>query len=218
MTILPVNKKSILVMLAALLVVASSAASLAILGGRGFSFMDKVATTVKVGNEEDGKKSSVFKEVAKPIYLAPIQIQFKDKVLDVEEIGVEDGGFLAVPLTWQTAGWYKEGAKPGEEGNVIIDGHYDTNTGAPGAFWELKDLQVGDRVLLTDKLGRVFAYSVNAKSFISITDPERSKVFASGKDRVLTLITCGGVWDYGSNTYSKRLVITAVFDKMEKTW
>jgi len=189
-----------------------------ILSGRGFSFVDGGDDVVRANNNDIVKKASVFKEAAKPIYLSPIKIQFKGKVLEVEEVDVEEGGFLGVPSSWQTAGWYKEGAKPGEDGNVIIDGHYDTNTGAPGAFWELKSLQVGDKVLLTDKLARVFEYSVNNKSFISISDPERQKVFASGKDRVLTLITCGGVWDYASGTYNKRLVITAVFDKMEKSW
>ena len=161
---------------------------------------------------------SVFKEVAKPVYLPPIEVHFKEKTLPVEEINVEEGGFLGVPSSWQTAGWYKDGAKPGEGGNVLIDGHYDTNTGAPGAFWGLKDLRLGDKVLLTDKLGRVFGYSVSTKSYISINDPARSQVFASGKDKILTLITCGGVWDYGSGTYNKRLVITAIFDKMEKSW
>ncbi|MFA5776127.1 MAG: class F sortase [Patescibacteria group bacterium] len=200
-----------------------------VLNGRGFNLIDAIPfglgrnmgggnSIVRDNDRADVKKSSVFKEVIKPVYLSPIKIQFKEKILQVEEINVEEGGFLGVPSSWQTAGWYKEGAKPGEEGNVIIDGHYDTNTGAPGAFWELKDLQVGDKVLLTDKLGRVFTYSVNGKSFISIADPERSKVFASGKDKELTLITCGGVWDYTSGTYNKRLVIAAVFDKMEKSW
>jgi LPXTG-site transpeptidase (sortase) family protein len=161
---------------------------------------------------------SVFKEVAKPIYFPPVLLKFKTKTLSVEAVGVEDGGFLGVPSSWHTAGWYAEGAKPGEEGNVILDGHYDTNTGAPGAFWELKAVQIGDTVVLTDKLGRDFYYQVTSKSFISITDPDRAQVFASGKEKVLTLITCGGMWDYASGTYNKRLVITAVFAKMEKKW
>lgn len=188
----------------------------------GFNLIDVIsrgrATDVGDTSVDHVKTASVFRQVAKPIYLQPIKLQFKEKMLQVEEISVDEGGFLSVPSSWQTAGWYKEGAKAGEEGNVVVDGHYDTNTGAPGAFWELKDLQVGDKVLLTDKLGRVFTYSVNNKSYISISDPERSKVFASGKDKILTLITCGGVWDYASGTYNKRLVITAVFDKMEKSW
>ena len=210
---LQVNK-SVAIITIALVVVVLVIISLIILNGRAFSPIGKVNTAV----EDRVKTVSAFKEVAKPVYLPPIKIQVKEKVLDVEEISVEEGGFLGVPSSWQTAGWYKEGAKPGEEGNVLVDGHYDTNTGAPGAFWGLKDLQVGDKVLLTDKLGRVFEYSVITKSSIGISDPERWQVFASGKDKVLTLITCGGVWDYASHTYNKRLVITAVFVKMEKNW
>lgn len=161
---------------------------------------------------------SVFKKVAQPLYLSPKKLTYKEKTLEVEEIGVEEGGTLGVPASWHTVGWYKDGAKAGEEGNVIIDGHYDTNTGAPGAFWELKNLQVGDKVSLTDSLGRGFDYLVKEKSSISITDPERAQVFESSKARQLTLITCGGVWDYASGTYNKRLVIKAEFDKMEKSW
>ena len=161
---------------------------------------------------------SVFKQEIKPVYLPPNAVTFKEKTLDIEEVGVEEGGFLGVPASWYTAGWYKDSAKAGEQGNIVLDGHYDTNTGAPGAFWELKDLQIGDKVFLTDALGRKFEYAVTQKSYIAITDPERAKVFDSTQVKELTLITCGGVWDYASGTYNKRLVIKAEFDKMEKNW
>lgn len=179
---------------------------------------DGVSGVKKIGGTSKEGSPSVFKAIAKPIFLSPKTITFKEKTLQVEEVGVEEGGILGVPKSWQTTGWYKDGAKPGEEGNVVIDGHYDTNTGAPGAFWELKDLQVGDKVVLTDLLGREFDYKVTEKSSIGITDPDRAKVFSSSKQKELTLITCGGVWDYASGTYNKRLVIKAEFDKMEKAW
>jgi len=164
------------------------------------------------------ENASAFKVASQPLYLFPEKISFLQNTLRVEKIGVEGDGSLAVPGTWYTAGWYEKGAKAGEPGNVVIDGHYDTNTGAPGAFWELKDLQVGDKVSLTDRLGRVFWYTVSNKFLVSINDPERSRIFESGKEKILTLITCGGVWDSGSGTYNKRLVVTADFDKMEKSW
>jgi len=143
---------------------------------------------------------SVFKEVSKPIYMEPIEITFLDTKLKVEPVGVEDG------------------PKAGEEGNIIIDGHYDTATGSPGAFWDLKNLSLGDTVALVDKLGRVYTYVVDNKYFVDITDPKRTEVFKSTTAKTLTLITCGGVWDYASGTYNKRLVVTAHFAKMEKDW
>jgi len=168
--------------------------------------------------QKENSAPSVFKQEIKPIYLPPNTVTFKEKTLDIEEVGVEEGGFLGVPSGWYTAGWYKDSAKAGEQGNIVLDGHYDTNTGAPGAFWELKDLQIGDKVLLTDALGRNFEYAVTQKSYIAITDPERAKVFDSTQAKELTLITCGGVLDYASGTYNKRLVIKAEFAKMEKNW
>jgi len=168
--------------------------------------------------QKENSAPSVFKQEIKPIYLPPKTVTFKEKTLDIEDVGVEEDGFLGVPSGWFTAGWYKDSARAGEQGNIVLDGHYDTNTGAPGAFWELKDLQIGDKVLLTDALGRKFEYAVTQKSYIAITDPERAKVFDSTQAKELTLITCGGVWDYASGTYNKRLVIKAEFDKMEKNW
>jgi len=183
--------------------------------------LTRLGQAVDSTNPEVNKENtapSVFKQEIKPIYLLPKTVTFKEKTLDIEEVGVEEGGFLGVPSGWYTAGWYKDSAKAGEQGNIVLDGHYDTNTGAPGAFWELKDLQIGDKVVLTDALGRNFEYAVTQKSYIATTDPERAKVFDSTQVRELTLITCGGVWDYASGTYNKRLVIKAEFDKMEKNW
>ena len=154
---------------------------------------------------------SVFKEVSKPIYMEPIEITFLDTKLKVEPVGVEGDGTLSVPTSWYTAGWYEDGPKAGEEGNIIIDGHYDTATGSPGAFWDLKNLSLGDTVALVDKLGRVYTYVVDNKYFVDITDPKRTEVFKSTTAKTLTLITCGGVWDYASGTYNKRLVVTAHF-------
>lgn len=210
--------------------------SIKLIGSRGlaFNFGDFFGRNQKLANGKDqnGKKDArsfgadkdkedhqtVFGLENKPIYLPPVAVAFKNKSIKIEEVGVEEGGFLGVPTSWHTAGWYKDGAKAGEEGNVIIDGHYDTNTGSPGAFWELKDLQVGDKVSLTDSLGRRFEYLVTQKYFIDINDPQRAKVFESSTEKELTLITCGGVWDYANKTYNKRLVIKAKFDKMEKNW
>lgn len=162
---------------------------------------------------------SAFKEIAaKPIYLPPASIEFKGKTIEVIEINVEDDGTLGVPKEWQKAGWFVKSVKPGETGNSIIDGHYDTNTGAPAAFWELKDLQVGDKVTLTDNRGFKFIYQVSNKAYIDIKDPDRTKVLDGSTDKILTLITCGGIWDYRAGMYNKRLVITANFDKMEKSF
>lgn len=165
-----------------------------------------INNTTKVGD----MKKSAFKTLAKPKYFAPVKISWRDTLLNVEPVDVEENGTLGVPGSWYTAGWYSGGALAGEKGNLIIDGHYDTNTGAPGAFWGLKNLQIGDKVFVFDEIGRTFKYSVNSSVYVSVTDPNRASVFESGEDKLLTLITCGGIWNPISGMYDKRLVVTAV--------
>ncbi|KKS66670.1 MAG: Peptidase C60 sortase A and B, partial [candidate division WWE3 bacterium GW2011_GWB1_42_6] len=129
---------------------------------------------------------------------------------DIIEVGLQTDGTLDTPKKWNEAGWYKKGAKPGEDGNVIINAHFDDNFGRPAAFWQLKNATVGDTVLLEDSLGRQYAYQIVDSLLVDINDPDRLKVLedTDGKSE-LTLITCGGVWLPGKSTYDKRLVVKA---------
>jgi sortase A len=167
--------------------------------------------------EEEEEVLSVFEENLKPIYHKPIRLYTNEEKLDVklEEVGLEEDGALAVPSDWYLGGWYGKSAKAGEPGNVIIDGHYDTNTGAPAAFWELQSLVVNDRVFLVDEIGKTFEYAVYETLYIDIQDPDRlEQAFSSQskggeQDSNVIVITCGGVWIPGKSTYDKRVVVKA---------
>ena len=159
------------------------------------------------------REVSAFEDLKNPLYFTPqeldLNIKGKSTKLEVEEIGLDGNDQLGVPQKWQSAGWYRKSAKPGEKGTVIIDGHYDTNTGNPAAFWALKSIGVNDKVILKDKLNRSFTYKVTNTFNVDIDDPNRLQVFEESNNPTLTLITCGGVWDYTSGTYNKRLVVKA---------
>jgi len=159
---------------------------------------------------------SAFETLKEPLFFEPIALELAGKTLDVEKIGLQEDGFLEVPSSWDKAGWYSEGAKPGQIGNVIVDGHYDDDKGKPAAFWDLKTLSVNDKVVLKDGTGRALAYKVLDIFYVDIEDSERTDIFAEvGSDRAgLTLVTCGGVWDAGAGTYSKRLVVKAELDSV----
>lgn len=126
----------------------------------------------------------------------------------VAPVGIEDDGSLDTPKDWSSAGWYKDGAMPGQNGNLIINAHYDDNFGKPAAFWQLKNIKVGDKVIVVDSFGRRFTYGVTQYQFIGISDPDRFKVFENSKSAKITLITCGGVFLPGKATYDKRLAVT----------
>ena len=158
--------------------------------------------------------AEVFNELKEYPYYEPpllsLEIPNQDiSILEVENIGLESDGQLQTPSTWSTAGWYVASAKPGQQGMVVIDGHYDTDTGQPAAFWELKNINLSDKVSLQDERGRTFTYKVSDIFFVDIQDPQRKQVFQESGKAELVLITCGGVWDPVENTYNKRLVVKA---------
>jgi sortase A len=70
---------------------------------------------------------------------------------------------------------------PGEHGNVVVGGHRDTH------FRFLKDLRLGDALLLEDRDRERVDYAVTAAE---VVDRERSDLLADFGDDRLTLITC----------------------------
>jgi len=166
------------------------------------------ATKAVVKEEE---KISVFKNKLDPILTSPVGFEAKTVgiITNLVPVNVDDGGIMETPKDWQEAGWYIKGGLPGESKNLIINGHYDSNTGAPGAFYNLKNIQFGDVVEVEDKYGRIFTYKVVELAYLDIKDPSRLEVLddEDGKS-TLTLITCGGVYLQGSG-YTKRLVVKA---------
>ncbi len=155
---------------------------------------------------------SIFSDLTKSLYFTPKRLYASETAIDIqlEEVGVESTGHLQTPASWDTGGWYYKSSKAGDKGNIIINAHYDTNSGAPAAFWELKNLANGDKVFLFDDLGRSYTYIVSEIFYIDVSDPDRLKIFENN-DNVseLTLVTCGGVW-VPSDGYNKRLVVKAI--------
>jgi LPXTG-site transpeptidase (sortase) family protein len=157
--------------------------------------------------------ASVFAEQLKPIYFAANRLKADSINLNIElvEVGVAGDGSLETPHDWSKGGWYKDGPKPGEEGNMIINAHYDDNYGRPAAFWQLKNLKVDDKVVVEDKQSKSFEYKVVSTYLVDINDPNRLDILKNhepGK-ATMTLITCGGIWLPGKSTYTKRFVVKA---------
>lgn len=155
---------------------------------------------------------SAFKESLKPIYVEPEKIKVESVGMDLsmEKVGVDANGVMETPKDWNKAGWYYNSSKPGEIGNLIINGHYDNNYGGPAAFWQLKNIQVGDKVTVVDRYGKLYIYETKESFLVSIDDPNRLDVLDSEEGKgTLTLITCGGIWLPGQSTYDKRLIVKA---------
>ena len=183
------------------------------------NLLDRVAVLSTRDKREEKEEEVVFSAFAKdlnPIFTDPQSIVIKSINLKVNlvSVQVDSDGVMETPKDWSVAGWYQKGGLPGEERNLIINGHFDSDNGAPAAFWKLKSVKEGSLVEVVDRYGRIFNYKVVELAYVDVKDPSRLQVLDDEKGRsTLTLITCGGVWLQGSG-YNKRLVVKAVLDEI----
>ena len=91
----------------------------------------------------------------------------------VEMVGVLHDGNLATPSLnpWDDVGWYAASPRPGEVGSAVIDGHLDRPGGFPAVFWNLRDLHVGDSVMIMDTVGGTVRFRVTR---ISLYHPRQA--------------------------------------------
>lgn len=127
----------------------------------------------------------------------------------VEQVGLTPDGAMDTPKGAVNTAWYNRGPHPGETGSAVIDGHFDSETGAPAVFNNLSALQKGDKLSVEDASGKVITFVVRESRRY---DPaaDATAVFKS-KDGIahLNLITCAGTWNTAQQSYSNRLVVFA---------
>jgi sortase (surface protein transpeptidase) len=127
----------------------------------------------------------------------------------IEMVGLDSNGRMEVPTRnqWSDVGWYSNGTPPGAQGSAVIDGHLDTNTGAPAVFWKLNALHVGDLIMVRDNAGRKAQFRVFKLQSYDIDQAPLNEIFARTDGVYLNLITCAGSWDYSRNQFQQRLVV-----------
>ncbi|MEK7165475.1 MAG: class F sortase [Patescibacteria group bacterium] len=125
----------------------------------------------------------------------------------VELVGITDSGNMDVPKNAADLAWYMYGAKPSEEGNAVLAGHYDTPTGKPAIFYNLRKLQVGDEVTVVSENAIRSVFTVTDKATIPYDKFPNEEVFKTRPGKNLNLITCGGIWDAKKRTYLDRIVV-----------
>jgi LPXTG-site transpeptidase (sortase) family protein len=94
-------------------------------------------------------------------------------------------------------------------GSVVVDGHVDNARGKPGVFYNLKNLVIGDAVVVTNASGTAYTYRVTASNVYNVKNFPSREVFGTTTRAKLELITCDGAWIQSQKTYDKRLVVTA---------
>jgi len=89
-------------------------------------------------------------------------------------------------------------------GNIVLAGHVETQTGAPGPFAHLFRAKIGDLIIIREGLREVRFHVTIIRQ---VKPDDVSWLAQDGRPR-LTLITCTD-WDNKTQTYLGRLVVVA---------
>lgn len=130
----------------------------------------------------------------------------------IEHVAKDKAGNMDVPKQWDTTAWYKLGAKPGQVGQAVIAGHYDSDTG-PAIFVNLDQLLPGDTVYVVDSVGRRLKFVVEKVERYPGNQFPIPTVFGTSTQARLNLITCSGQFNNQSQEYSHRIVVFTRLDQ-----
>ena len=143
----------------------------------------------------------------------PVAVALPDRHVSAPVVPTATGpdGALAVPDPPSTVGWWSPGALAGAtSGTTVLVGHVDSAAAGLGVFAVLRDVAVGERVLLRGADGRTARLPGDrppAGSARPRCPPTCSPPAARPR---LALVTCGGRFDRATRHYTDNVVVYAV--------
>jgi hypothetical protein len=127
----------------------------------------------------------------------------------LERLTVGRTGELGAPRDPRRAGWFVDGAVPGEVGPAVIAGHVDASFG-PAVFWRLSELRRGDLVTVTRSDGAAARFRVVELAQHPRDAFPTARVYGPTPEVGLRLITCAGRYDRDRGEYRDNIVVYAV--------
>lgn len=128
----------------------------------------------------------------------------------VQQLGLQANGALEVPAPgphYDETAWYEHSPTPGSLGPSIITGHVDSVTSGPSVFFELGDLEPGDRVMVTRADGMIAEFEVEAVRRYPKDEFPTQLVYGDIDHAGLRLITCGGPFDRELRHYLDNVIV-----------
>jgi hypothetical protein len=141
--------------------------------------------------------------------VVPVAVELPDRGVSAPVVptATDADGALAVP-DLPMVGWWAPGALPGAiGGTAVLAGHVDA-PGGLGAFAALREVVVGERVLLHGADGRVVSYRATARRQLGKAALP-AELFRAGGPPRLVLITCGGRFDRATRHYTDNVIVYA---------
>lgn len=173
-------------------------------------------STVPGPSENLGAVPAISSSQVQSDPLQPVHLAVPTAGIDapVEQVGILPNGDLATPTRnpWIDAGWYADGPHPGDKGSAVIDGHLDRPGGSAAVFWYLRNVHVGDSVLVTAGSGTQFHFHVTRIAYYTPQNAPLEDIFGNNSGKYLNLITCAGDWIPNQHQTTQRLVVYTMLD------
>ncbi|MGH2615436.1 MAG: class F sortase [Thermomicrobiales bacterium] len=142
--------------------------------------------------------------------VAPVGLTIENAGIDagIEALRVVNGAMQDPSGPWVVA-WYENLGALGRIGNIVMAGHIDYWNVGPSVFYNLSTLQPGDDIVVSGEDGRAYPYAVEWVRQFDSTSMPLDEVIGPTAGQSLTLITCGGAFDYANGQYLQRTVVRA---------
>lgn len=162
------------------------------------------------GGSRRGPVGAARPEAAGRAEVRPVAIEIERAAVsaEVETLDIVDGAMEDPSGPWVVA-WYEDLAGLGEIGNVVMAGHIDYWNVGPAVFYTIGELAEGDAIAVTGSDGTVYGYQVEWVRQYDAADAPLAEIAGRTGDEALTLITCGGTFDYATGEYLQRTVVRA---------
>lgn len=149
----------------------------------------------------------------------PASIQVPTAQIDarIEVLNIVNGVMENPTGPWVVS-WYQQTAELGEVGNVVLAGHVDYWNVGPSVFYNVRALTEGDEITLIGEDGASFTYAVQTNDTYGVQDligGTLAEVVSPTETAMLTLLTCGGEFDYVNGEYLSRTVVRAALKPAE---
>lgn len=144
---------------------------------------------------------------------SPLPVRLKIPAIQVDAAvlptGLAPDGAMDTPKGPLDVAWFDRGVVPGENGSAVIAGHFGWKDNIPAVFDDLSTLRKGDKIYIENDKGEITVFVVRESRLFG-EKGNAAEVFNSSDGKAhLNLVTCEGVWNKDTKSYSERLVVFA---------
>ena len=177
----------------------------------------KQGETPTSGGARPGPATAVAATPAPLKGALPVSINIADAQIDaaVEEREIVNGVMQDPSGPWVVS-WYKETPRLGADGNTVMSCHLDYWDVGPAVCYNIGSLQKGQLITVNGDDGKIYTYKVDWVRQYDAENAPIQEIVGPTSKRALTLITCGGPFDYQNGVYLQRTVVRANYVGSER--